>query len=245
MEKIETEVTKLEVVQQQSDMKYSKVLIADLQILGAAFFFGIGFIGQRAVSMDGVGPMTCNAFRFALSTVIIIVCMPWIPSFPAEHEASDDEESDESEDENENLLDAKRTRSNSFEMMISPSKTQPPRKPESTKFILKQLFGSSYYSTYFAGAKRTVVFWGIVLGVLNFFASGFQQWGISLTSANKVAFIAGFDIVWVPIIALIVPTFKRNGAPTPSIWVAVSVSICGLYLLSGCKLGEFDMGPVS
>jgi hypothetical protein len=29
--------------------KFSKVFIADMQILGSAFFFGIGFLGQRAV----------------------------------------------------------------------------------------------------------------------------------------------------------------------------------------------------
>jgi len=29
--------------------RYSKVFIADMQILGSAFCFGIGFLGQRAV----------------------------------------------------------------------------------------------------------------------------------------------------------------------------------------------------
>lgn len=57
-----------------SQMKFSKVFIADMQILGGAFFFGIGFIGQRAVSVDGLGPFTCNAFRFGLSTILLAMC---------------------------------------------------------------------------------------------------------------------------------------------------------------------------
>ena len=31
-----------------------------------------------------------------------------------------------------------------------------------------------------------LIFWGLILGILNFFASGFQQWGIAMTTANKV-----------------------------------------------------------
>lgn len=38
----------------------SRVFLADVQILASAVLFGIGFIGQRAVSVDGLGPMTCN-----------------------------------------------------------------------------------------------------------------------------------------------------------------------------------------
>lgn len=34
-------------------MTISKVLFSDLQILGAAFFFGIGFIAQKEISIDG------------------------------------------------------------------------------------------------------------------------------------------------------------------------------------------------
>ncbi len=146
-------------------MKTSKVLIADLQILGSAFFFGIGFIGQRAIGIDGVGPMTCNAFRFALSTIILIACMPWIPAFPGEY----NEESDEEDDTTDILTNKPKSQSNS------------------ANFVLNELFGA-HGAAYFAGAKRTTLFWGLILGVINFFASGLQQWGISLISANKVSF---------------------------------------------------------
>ena len=32
-----------------------KVFVADLQCLLAAFLFGVGFLGQRAISVDGLG----------------------------------------------------------------------------------------------------------------------------------------------------------------------------------------------
>ena len=105
--------------------------------------------------------------------------------------------------------------------------------------------------------KKTVWFWGVLLGLINFCGrsvfvshgvgfcvfvssapiyyitslsppcllcpqfnsscvpvvsryacSGFQQWGISLTSASKCAFIAGFDLFLTPVFSLFVPTFK-------------------------------------
>lgn len=35
-----------------SDVKLSRVFTADMQILGSAFCFGIGFLGQRAVMVS-------------------------------------------------------------------------------------------------------------------------------------------------------------------------------------------------
>jgi drug/metabolite transporter (DMT)-like permease len=63
-------------------VRCSKVFIADLQILGAAVLFGIGFIGQRAVSVEGLGPMTCNTMRFGLSAIMLMILKPWIPQTP-------------------------------------------------------------------------------------------------------------------------------------------------------------------
>ena len=45
--------------------------------------------------------------------------------------------------------------------------------------------------------------------MINFCASGFQQWGISLTSASKCAFIAGFDLFLTPVFSLLGE--KRRG----------------------------------
>lgn len=70
-------------------------------------------------------------------------------------------------------------------------------------------------------------------GLINFLGSGFQQYAITLTSASKCAFIAGFDLFLTPIFALFVPSFKRNSKPKTSTWIAVAISLVGIYLLSG------------
>lgn len=204
-------------------VKYSKVFVADMQILGSAFFFGIGFIGQRAVSVDGLGPMTCNTIRFALSTILLVICMPIMPSLTENIVA------ETSDDDDDNVKSANYDKKSSTSMETS------------TSYVISRLVGPDFIQ-YFQKAKKTVLFWGICLGCVNFFASGFQQWGIVTTSANKVAFIAGFDLFLTPILALFLPTFKRNGKPTPSTWIAVSISIFGLYLLSDANISDLEMG---
>ena len=76
--------------------RYNKVFIADMQILGSAFCFGIGFLGQRAVMVHGLGPMTCNAFRFGLSTILLVACLPLIPIDEPELESESEDEADDS-----------------------------------------------------------------------------------------------------------------------------------------------------
>jgi hypothetical protein len=76
--------------------RYSKIFIADMQILGSAFCFGIGFLGQRAVMVHGLGPMTCNAFRFGLSTILLVACLPMIPIDEPELESEDEDYDGES-----------------------------------------------------------------------------------------------------------------------------------------------------
>lgn len=218
-----------------TNFKLNKVLKADLQVLLAAFFFGIGFLGQRAVSVHGLGTMTCNAFRFGLSTAILIACMPFIPpNFFASEPSEVDEEGgnipivviNKSDDEDENLMGA------------AQSTTKGER--DLTLWLAQHLLGP--YASYARVLKNQPWFWGILLGFINFGASGFQQWGISMTSASKCAFIAGFDLFLTPIFSLFIPTFKRNGKPKPSTWLAVGTSLIGLYLLSGSRLDEFEVG---
>jgi hypothetical protein len=82
------------------------------------------------------------------------------------------------------------------------------------------------------------------VGLINFCASGFQQWGISLTSASKCAFIAGFDLFLTPVFSLLVPTSKQNALPSRSTWLAVSIAMVGLFLLSGSRLDDLELGKV-
>ena len=214
-----------------STISKQKVLVADLQCLLAAFLFGIGFLGQREISVAGLGPMTCNTFRFGLSAILLILFLPWLPN-DNEDKNSDDEESDndeiaceESDEENKPL-----------QKRIKKIKHQ----KEISEYVLFRLLGSNMYTKRFA--KHNIWYWGICLGGLNFLGSGFQQWGITMTSASKVAFIAGFDLFLTPIFGLFIPTFKTNAEPQLSTWLAVFLSLIGLFLLSGASLNDFEMG---
>ena len=208
-------------------LKLSKVVIADIQILGSAFFFGIGFLGQRAVMVHGLGPMTCNAFRFALSTILLVACLPLIPSEEPSGSESDEDSSGSDDDETK-------------QKEIAEASKLHPHSHHSSKAVIIKLLGP--YATNVAFIKRTVWFWGVLLGLINFCASGYQQWGISLTSASKCAFIAGFDLFLTPIFSLFIPTFKQNAKPSPSTWVAVGTAMMGLFLLSGAQLDDMEMG---
>lgn len=208
--------------------KMSKVFVADLEIFGSAFFFGIGFLGQRAVSVDGLGPMTCNAFRFGLSTVILAALLPYLPSELPSEGPEDEEDDDEDEEDKPKEDDEKLNLSSKINR-------------DASILILHKLFGP-YATINISALKTTIWFWGILLGTINFLGSGFQQWGITMASASKCAFIAGFDLFLTPILSLVIPSFKRNGKPKFSTWVAVFISLIGLYFLSGSRLDEFEIG---
>jgi drug/metabolite transporter (DMT)-like permease len=53
-------------------MALSKELVGELQILLAAVLFGFAFVGSRKATEDPAGPFTYNAWRFIISTVIIL-----------------------------------------------------------------------------------------------------------------------------------------------------------------------------
>lgn len=75
---------------------------------------------------------------------------------------------------------------------------------------------------------------GIACGVVMFFASNLQQIGIGYTTAGKAGFITAMYVVLVPVLQLF---FGRRSKPI--IWIGVTVSVVGLYLL--CVKGDFSV----
>lgn len=67
---------------------------------------------------------------------------------------------------------------------------------------------------------------GILCGILMFFATSFQQFGLLYTTAGKAGFITAFYIVIVPVMGLFLK--KRTGR---HVWLAVAVAVVGLYFL--------------
>ncbi len=74
--------------------------------------------------------------------------------------------------------------------------------------------------------RHTLWAGGIACGLFLFAASNFQQFGIKYTSVGKAGFITACYIVLVPVFGLL---FKKTVAP--QVWLAVLLSVVGLYLL--------------
>ena len=74
--------------------------------------------------------------------------------------------------------------------------------------------------------RKTLITGGICCGILLCFASNFQQFGIKYTTVGKAGFITACYIIIVPVIGI----FLKKKC-SPFIWIAVILSLCGLYLL--------------
>lgn len=85
--------------------------------------------------------------------------------------------------------------------------------------------------------RRTLVLGGVCCGMMLAAGSVFQQLGLSLgTGAGKAGFITALYIVLVPLTGLFIG--KRLGR---LVWLAVALSVAGLYLL--CMQGSFTLDP--
>ena len=76
-------------------------------------------------------------------------------------------------------------------------------------------------------SRKTLVIGGICCGICLMSASAFQQMGIQYTSVGRAGFITACYIILVPVISLIFLKKKCN----KTIWLAVLLSLIGLYLL--------------
>lgn len=82
-----------------------------------------------------------------------------------------------------------------------------------------------------ADSRRTVFVAGLVIGTVATGAYFCQNLGLQHTSTSNSAFITGLFAVTTPVIESIV--FRR--APRGAIWVAVVMSVFGLFLLTGAE----------
>jgi len=85
--------------------------------------------------------------------------------------------------------------------------------------------------------RKTLVVGGLCCGVMLALGSIFQQIGLTLgTGAGKAGFITALYIVLVPLTGLFIG--KKLGK---LVWIAVVLSVIGLYLL--CMTGSFTLDP--
>lgn len=89
------------------------------------------------------------------------------------------------------------------------------------------------------GSRKDLLWGGMACGILMCLASNFQQFGIKYTTVGKAGFITACYIVLVPILGL----FLKKKC-SPFIWLAVAMSVAGLYLLcitDGFSIGKGDI----
>jgi len=67
---------------------------------------------------------------------------------------------------------------------------------------------------------------GVLCGLILFAATNLQQAGLAYTDVGKAGFITTFYIILVPLLSLLLR--RRPGA---SVWPAVALAVCGLWLL--------------
>ena len=77
-----------------------------------------------------------------------------------------------------------------------------------------------------SSSQKLLITGGICCGIILCLASNFQQFGIKYTTVGKAGFITACFIIIVPVIGI----FLRKKC-SPFIWIAVILSLCGLYLL--------------
>lgn len=70
---------------------------------------------------------------------------------------------------------------------------------------------------------------GLLLGTVLFFLYIPQTIGLGITTASNSAFITGLFIAFIPFLSILI--LKRK--PRPAQWVAVVISLAGLWLLTG------------
>lgn len=85
-------------------------------------------------------------------------------------------------------------------------------------------------------SRRALLTGGLICGIFLFLGMILQQLGIAYTTVGKSGFITTTYVVMVPLLGLALG--RKVGA---KIWLAVGLSVCGLYLLS-MEPGEFQLG---
>lgn len=119
--------------------------------------------------------MFLQALRFGISTVLLILLLPWLRQFNTSNQSSgvstnslngEDSESHESSSSNAFI---------SISMgMNEKLSAYTGGSVDSTTGVIFML--ERYLQKNFVKVRKTVLFWGIVLGIINFAGSGFQQW---------------------------------------------------------------------
>ncbi|MCD6447221.1 MAG: DMT family transporter [Candidatus Marinimicrobia bacterium] len=87
--------------------------------------------------------------------------------------------------------------------------------------------------------RKTVLFSGLIVGVLLFLAVSAQQIGLQTTTAAKASFITALYMVLVPIFGIFLKHKTSN-----IIWISIGIALAGVYFMSITKDFTIDRGDL-
>jgi drug/metabolite transporter (DMT)-like permease len=244
---------------------YSNELICEIQICISIVLFGISFICQKKAMIDGIQPITYNACRYIISTMVLFLVKRYsgitmkvdkddeyleIIENDDEDEEDEDEESrvgkkrgnapSEIEEKNGEQKSLIRGSSKKINSSSSSNDLNQSTKSNYSTFSSQSENEVSFFGVSSGDMKKLILF-GLLIGVCNFGGSVLQQIGLVTVTAGKTAFITGMYVVFVPLVEFVfIPKYRENF--TLFSVVAVLLALVGLYLLSGCVESEVCIG---
>jgi len=193
-----------------------RILIADGMLFVAAVSFGSGFVGQKEAQLEHVGPLTFNAVRYGLSTIMVVLLLPVLPKQNLPHKNDD-----------------AKTSKDQLPLLASISGEEMDEFSE-----VGNAQGSRVRGT------MRLLWYGSILGALNFLGSSLQQQGIEYLTSAESSFLSGLYVIFTPLVQVIAPALlTKEHKPNVSTWVAVCLSLAGLFITSGSSLSALKLGP--
>ena len=108
------------------------------------------------------------------------------------------------------------------------------------RFALAALILSVVFFKYLKKINKKTVQYGVVAAVPLMAAISLQTISLQYTSSSNAAFIAGMDVLLIPIFKLIV--FKKK--VQTKVWIACMIALSGLYIIAMSSASGFGYGDV-
>jgi len=108
------------------------------------------------------------------------------------------------------------------------------------RFMVAAICNLFFILLYLKDLTKQEIQGGFYCGVLLYFGYAFQNFGLTLTTASKSAFITGTNILMVPIFLYI---FRSQKVET-KVWLAILIATFGLYLLLNPSGSSINTGDI-
>lgn len=218
--------------------KWSKKAVGELSIILSMVFFGGSFTGQRFAMVNGFSPLTYNAGRFFISTILLLLFRPLLQQLMVDVESSD-YVSGYIQIKGKESSNAAEFDVNAAEFGVGAGHSKISASPlHSYQSISQQdnddVAGGAVVLTQESSSEslKQLWIWGGVCGISNFLGSVLQQTSLISISVAKCGFITGMYVVIVPLFEWFIPG-HRDSIDKISVTAALC-SMIGMYLLSGC-----------